>query len=290
MIVYVDILFAVNMLMDLTIIWAAGVLLKRKIIFYRLLLGSAAGAAMYIAVLYRPYINGFVQLLTIIMSIVLSLAIAFAPIRLFELARLTLVSLAVSFATAGIMISILCLRSLGIVYTAKNIFDSFSYSILFISSAAIYAAIKLFGKAARNIARDRKQYFDAAIKLNGIQANVRALADSGNSLKDNLGGNDVIIAEYSAVKSLLPDIVFTYDAVELFKALSVTDYKTRIRLIPFKSLGNENGLLLGIRVDEAEIKYGSTYIRKENIIIGIYCGRLDNAGRFNAIINYDIIL
>lgn len=291
MVVYVDVLFAINLLMDLTIIWAAGVLLKKRIRPLRLTLGAAAGAAAYIAVLYLPYINGAVQLIVIILSILLSLILAYGPCGIYEIIRLLLMSLVLSFVIAGIMLGILCLKSFGIGCSTVEIMENFSYSILIFSSAAVYAAIKLCGKAIRKTACDKREYFDIVLRLGENSVEVRALADTGNSLKDSLGGNDIVIAEYSAVKGLLPNTEFNSDGVLMFKALAETPLKNRIRLIPFSSLGNPNGMLLGIKADYAEIKFreGRT-VKKENAVIGIYGERLDKTGNFNAIANYEIIL
>ena len=62
----------------------------------------------------------------------------------------------------------------------------------------------------------------------------------------------------------------------------IYDYKFRI--IPFSSLGNKNGLLLGFKPDYIEINNDGDYIRKE-VIIGIYEDSLSiNSNEYNAII------
>ena len=48
MVIYIDILFAVNMLMDMTIIWAAGMIMKERVNIPRILAGAAFGAFMYV--------------------------------------------------------------------------------------------------------------------------------------------------------------------------------------------------------------------------------------------------
>ena len=115
---------------------------------------------------------------------------------------------------------------------------------------------------------------------------MRALADTGNSLKDNLTGKDIIVAEYSAVKKLIPvDTGINDDSVE------ETDFKNRLRLIPFKSIGNKNGVLLGVKADRAEISFqGNSKIEKTEVILCLFSGKMDFDGSFNAIINYEILI
>lgn len=289
MIVYVDVLFAVNMLMDMTIIWAAGMLLKEQIKIIRIILGAAAGALMYIITLYRPYVNGFVQFLVIIFSMSLSLIIAYSPRNLISLIKMVVTSTAVSFAAAGMIFAFVCLRMFYTKGAAAYIMDNFSYKLLILSSLAVYIIIKFGGKYIRKSAADPKEYFEIAVKLNGKEASLRALADTGNSLKDNIGGNEIIIADYDAVSNIIP-YDLSGDGVAMFNMLSETELKTRIRLIPFKSLGNPNGMLLGIKADSAYIKTKVHREERQNIVIGIYEGRLDASGQFNAIVNYEIIL
>ena len=52
MTVYIDVVFAINFLMDMTIIWAAGMLNKEKIRIKSLLLGAVLGAVVYILSLF----------------------------------------------------------------------------------------------------------------------------------------------------------------------------------------------------------------------------------------------
>ena len=75
------------------------------------------------------------------------------------------------------------------------------------------------------------------------------------------------------------------ESVSYTHLLSDTELCTRIRLIPFKSLGNENGMLLGIRCDMAE----ADGIKIPNAVMAVYDGTLDSGGLFRAIINYDTL-
>lgn len=289
MVIYIDILFAVNMLMDMTIIWAAGMIMKERVNIPRILAGAAFGAFMYVITLYRPYINGVVQILVMLMSISLSLIIAYKPNNILRLVKLVLVSAAVSYIAAGLIFSILCFKAFYTYKTVSEILDNFSYTILIVSSILIYMIIKLSRNYLRMVNCKKTEYFDIDIYFNGISAHVRALADSGNSLKDNIGGNEVIICQYNSIKKFFPDnIKIQNDSVEMFKILAETSLRHKLRLIPFKSLGEDNGMLLGIKVDKAVIK-AKEKKQIDNIIVCVYNGELDKNGLFDSIINYEII-
>ena len=45
------------------------------------------------------------------------------------------------------------------------------------------------------------------------------------------------------------------------------DYISRFRLIPFSSIGKQNGMLIGFKPDEAYIKFDGVYTKKQNVIV-----------------------
>ena len=119
--------------MDMTIIWAAGMIMKERVNIPRFC-SCSFGAFMYVITLYRPYINGIVQILVMLMLISLSLIIAYKPNNILRLVKLVLVSAAGSYIAAGLIFSILCFKAFYTYKTVSEILDNFSYTILIVSS------------------------------------------------------------------------------------------------------------------------------------------------------------
>ena len=63
-----------------------------------------------------------------------------------------------------------------------------------------------------------------------------------------------------------------------------------LRLIPFRSIGNSSGLLLGFKPDYLRISLNSEKEILENIIVGIYNGELNNDLEYKGLLHYEIIL
>lgn len=289
MTIYIDVIFAINFLMDMTIIWAVGMLNKEKIRIKNLLLGAVLGSAVYILSFLFQYCNTILQVPAGLAALCLSLIVAYTPKTVLHVIKLMLISIAVSFATAGMIFAFMCFK---VVITQEGftyIMKTFNFGILVLASTSVYAAIKIGRKYIRRGISDKREYYDLDITIYGKSFKARALADTGNSLSDCMGNNQIIICEYNCVKDVLPNISKSYDSVLMFKELSTTDFKTRIRLIPFKSLGENNGLLLGIKSDLVKIS-GIRKTECKNAIICLFNGRLDSRGLFNAIINYDVFL
>lgn len=101
---------------------------------------------------------------------------------------------------------------------------------------------------------------------------VTAIIDTGNSLREPYGNRPVHILEKTEAKELIND---------LDSALKL--------LIPFHSLGCDNGMIEGITVDRICIKKDGESIVEDNSVIGIYKGKLSGNGMYSMIINPESI-
>ena len=65
-------------------------------------------------------------------------------------------------------------------------------------------------------------------------------------------------------------------------------YVSKLKLIPFSSLGKQNGLLIGIKADYLKIIKEEEKEIKNNIILGIYDKSLTKRGEYRAIIGVEL--
>ncbi|MDE5540041.1 MAG: sigma-E processing peptidase SpoIIGA, partial [Bacilli bacterium] len=71
--------------------------------------------------------------------------------------------------------------------------------------------------------------------------------------------------------------------------MDLNEYSSKFRVIPFTSLGKENGLLLGIKIDNLQVEYDDQENNVKGAIIGIYNKKLTKTNTYNALIGLDII-
>ena len=64
---------------------------------------------------------------------------------------------------------------------------------------------------------------------------------------------------------------------------------SKIRLIPFSSLGKENGLLIGVKADELFVDGEDIKTQIQDVIIGIYDGYLDKSKKYSALIGLETL-
>ena len=83
-----------------------------------------------------------------------------------------------------------------------------------------------------------------------------ALRDTGNTLQDPLTGRPVVVVEGEKLRPLLPELPrldrqSLAHPVELLRDLEGTAGDLRLQLLPYRAVGVECGLLLALRVDQA---------------------------------------
>lgn len=74
-----------------------------------------------------------------------------------------------------------------------------------------------------------------------------------------------------------------------YQVLSNEEYISRFRLIPFSSLGKQNGMLLGFKPDSAEVEFDGNRKNLENIVIGIYDKNITKNQEYTGLVGLDIL-
>ena len=121
----------------------------------------------------------------------------------------------------------------------------------------------------------------------------RALLDSGNMLKEPISQKPVIVVEKTTLSKIIPEEVLDY--IEKIvggddqEKNEMQEYLSKIRMVPFMSLGKENGMLIGIRLDKIKINTEDIRLEKENIIAGIYEKKLTKDNKYNALIGLNLL-
>lgn len=114
----------------------------------------------------------------------------------------------------------------------------------------------------------------------------------GNLLKDPITKEDVIIVEKNKLSEIIDhEILDNIKNIITGKWIGETpnyifDYK--FKLVPFSSLGNENGVLLGFKPDYIKVYYEDSQIIK-NVIVGIYDGKLSKTNMYASLIGLNIL-
>ena len=173
----------------------------------------------------------------------------------------------------------------------------FSYTAMGLSAAMLFALfLSRFGSGyIRKTLRVNETTETVTIALDGKTVRLAALFDTGNELTDPVTRLPVMIVEYDAVKSLLPESFretlrrcADLGADRVFSALQTEPLGPRLRLIPFSSIGRENGMMLGLRVDTVGFPARKKKESKD-VVICFYRGSMRTKEHCKCIVNPTVL-
>ncbi len=295
--VYLDKVFIGNLLVNGLILWAAGRLGQVRVRCYRLLAASCLGSGYSLAF----FLPGADFLFTFQAKIAVSLimvAAAFAPLPPRRFLLCLSFFYLVSFAAGGAVIGFSYLASraggpgqIGNLAAAVN---AYLWPGLLLALALLWAGAALLPGYFRSRQRIEVLKLPMTIYLDGRGVVVRGLVDTGNSLCDPVSGEPVVVVEHSAIRDALPgpmrdSSACAGDAVGVIESMMGTPWALRLRLIPFHSLGNDRGILLGIKPDRVEFTRDGRVQKVEKVVVGIHGRRFDEGRDYNAIINPSVL-
>ena len=296
MTVYLDIVFLENILMNYIIIFATGVAVKEKLSKVRILISSAIGA-IYTIIMYLNIIPIYSNF---IMKLVLSIAmvyIAFKPKTFKKLIKNLIIFYLVSFVFGGCVFALMYFIQPQLAQIRNGVFvGAYPLKVALIGGLISFAIIQISFKIVKTKLSKKDMIYQIEITINNKSIKTKALLDTGNLLKEPITGLPVVVTEHTSLYSVLPTEILNNtekilggDTDELMKNDEFSKIISRFRMIPFSSLGIQNGLLLGIKADSISIEIDEKIENINNVIIGIYDKSFTKNGAYSAIFGLDIL-
>lgn len=283
-VVYIDVLFAVNLILDYFILLTVSRMLHRPDKRLRLLAGAGVGA-LYALFIFLPemgllYTAGLKALLSV--GIVVA-AYRFSTVKSF-LQLLGLFYL-VSFAFGGLIFALyMFCTPPGMLMRNGVVYFDISPVTLILGAGACYVALTLFSRLVR---RHESRFYSLALSVDGKTVSLSAMLDTGNSLRDPLSGTPVMVAEYGAVQPLLPRAlrpVFREGRTGDLPRLEGSGWENRLRMVPYGGLNGKGGLLPAFRPDELAVRLKNRTAKTKDVFIAVCGGRLCSDGRYRALL------
>ena len=121
------------------------------------------------------------------------------------------------------------------------------------------------------------------------------MLDTGNLLKEPITNIPVVVVEHKLLYDVIPNEIL--DNIENILGGDLedisdevkSDYISKLKVIPFTSLGKQNGILLGIKADELIVEEMNSEKKIDKVIIGIYNKELSKKRTYSALIGIDVI-
>lgn len=130
----------------------------------------------------------------------------------------------------------------------------------------------------------------AKIVIDKKEVFIKVIIDTGNFLREPITKLPVMVVEKNLLYEIIPkNILDNLDKIINGEDVEIGEYISKIRLIPFTSLGKENGILIGIKADKVLIQRDEKNININNVIVGIYNGTLTKNGKYQGLIGLDML-
>ena len=293
MTIYIDIIIVENLIMNYIILYATGLISKSKKSYLRMFLASLIGA-IYATLEYVLKVNIYSNIiLKTILSIII-VYVAFYPQNAKKMCKQIVLFYVTTFTFGGIATYLIyVLKPQNIIIKNGMYVGTYVLKVIFIGAIVGTIILAIAFKMAKNKLTQKDMICKVKIKLNGKEETVEAMVDTGNMLKEPITGTPVVVVERTSLYELLPkEILNNSESIlggdfEKIPEEIKNEYVPKLKLIPFASLGKQNGMLVGIKPEKIEVINEQTEEEK-NAIIGIYNKSLTKRGEYKALIGIDL--
>ena len=295
MTIYIDIVLIENLIMNYIILFTTAVVLKIKVNHIRLILASLLGAG-YSIIAYMGIIKVYSSIILKIILSVLIIYIAFNPQNIKKMCKDLLLFYLVSFVFGGAAFALIYIIKPQNILMKNGLFLG-TYTLKTVMLGAVVAFCIIIGAFAiiKNKISKKDMSCEIEILINQKKIKTKAMIDTGNMLKEPITNVPVIVVEHILLYSCMPK-----EILNNLKEIMGGDFKnipcdiqekyiSKLKLIPFSSLGKQNGMLIGIRPEYVKVITDEQEKINKNVIIGIYEKSLTKKGEYQALIGIELL-
>lgn len=201
MVIYIDIVFLINFILDFLLLLTVNIALKRYSKIHKIILGSLFGSISLIS-LFIPLNSVGTFLLKVLMSIIMCL-ISFG----YKTIKYTLYNILYLYMTSIILGGFLYYLKVEFSYSNKGFvfyYEGLALNYIFLlilAPSILYVFIKSI-KALREV---KNYYYQVKIVFsNNYELKITGFLDSGNKLKDPVTGKSIILINKKIIKGKVP--------------------------------------------------------------------------------------
>jgi stage II sporulation protein GA (sporulation sigma-E factor processing peptidase) len=299
--IYLDIIVLENIVVNYLILMVTARFSRTRTSSLRLFLGALAGALYLALMILLPGMKIYTTVLSKVLLSFAMIAITFYLDRISTFIKTLALFYAVTFLFAGAGFALLFFNNgggiirNGVIITSLPLLGA-KWSEILLALALTLIILRIFRDLIQSRLVKDKLLVQLLISFDSKAIGLYALVDTGNSLFDPLTNTPVVVVEFSAIKDILPAEIRSIfekdrenDLGAVTDTISGTPWFSRFRLIPFTSLGKENGMLIGFRPDYIEIDNDHQRKGISDVIVGIYNRALSRNEKYKALLNPELI-
>lgn len=270
MVLYLDLIIFKEFIMDFILIIVTKTVLKKSTKNTNIIIACIIGVIETIIDILMN-INVVIRLVLKLITSILIVKFAFKSKTLKEILKELACFYIVSFIFAGIATSIMFSESLNNILKQGIIFGKYSDFLIIVSIIVGTILITItFKLITKNIRKDN-MICNVEIGILKSIIKLKVLLDTGNLLKEPITGKPVVIIEKRKLNHILEDLK---DSIKIY-------------VIPYKTLGNEEKVLFGIKPEFIRLEEKNNYY-SDDVIIGLYDGKISQNDSYFGLIGIDL--
>lgn len=293
MTVYLDIVLIENLCMNYIILFATGFIMKMKLHHIRMIVSALLGG-IYAILAYLQIFNFYSSIFAKIGLSICMVYIAFFPKNIKALLKQLVMFYLVSFVFGGCAFALLYFVKPEDIFMINGVYvGTYPIKIALLGGIVGFIITYISFKVIKNKMSKKALIYEVEIRIDDKTTKMRAMLDTGNMLRDPITGNPVMIIEKECLYEILPkNILNNIDKIiggDWEQCEDDIHYRVRFCLIPFSSVGKQNGMLLGFKVDEVKVITDIDEIINQKVIVCIYNQRLTKTNTYSALIGLDML-
>ncbi|MFH5182837.1 sigma-E processing peptidase SpoIIGA [Paenibacillus sp. TAB 01] len=303
MIVYIDIIFLTNVLIDGALLWVTARSRKLAFRWWRLLSSACLGGAYVVLMFFPPVSFMFTFAIKFALSLLmLWLAFGFGGIQHFM--RNVSAFYVVNFAAAGTVLGVhyfwmSSTEVLNGIWFAQSGGASHQVHIgLIFLLAVLIFAIWLYRhvhQAAKRKEEMASFFAKVEVYIDEYASSCMGLIDTGNQLYDPLTKTPVMVMEVSQWGEKIPDTwkqrIERSEVDQIVSAIGTDEFEwqDRLRLVPYRGVNRNTQFMLAIKPDRVIITYNDKQFETLKVLIGLDGGKLSSDNAYQAIIHPNLM-
>lgn len=267
-VIYLDVLFLVNLLMDGILLILVSKLLKYTATYFRIFAAATLGAFWACFATAIPIHNIFIRnICTYILVSILMIRICAKKCDLKDMIKGVVTLYVVTFTVGGMCHMLYYYTNAGYYINTVILNDKLLVTSIIMACILLIAISRYLNQY---MAYDSKVY-NVILRVGEKQICIKGLVDTGNVLQDPYFHKPVNVIEYQAFENIFNNIE---DCT-----------KVKYHMIPFRSLGCSEGCIEVIMVDVMYIYRNKKAFTVRDALIGLYKQKLSADNAYEMLLN-----
>ncbi len=283
-IIYIDVLFIMNLVMDCYIFFIASLLLGTQIVIKRIFVASLLASCLYCLTIILPILQKLPLNLYYFMLPVLPIIYLFNPSDLKKFTKIYLVNLLSAMVIGGVSFSLY--YQLG--FIIPNITWVMPLLSGFIMALIIFLSFNWIRKKVLLLSCEAQISF----RVDGRRVCLTGIVDTGNALYTIFSKRPVVVVSLAKIERYIKkDTLRLVEALEIFGVGEevLSQKASNIELIPFESVGCTSGMLVGIEVEEMRIMRGEHIYKHRKGVVGLSVSPVFKEENYCVLIHPDLV-